>query len=115
MEETVSLKSFKNSIVEVNQECCNKIGYFDIRNSHNSLSIKQEEDMKEVLENIEKSRQITEEDEKKFNHNYAKLYAKVLENVTNGKKIIRNCLDESISETTEDDNDIEYGIKVNFK
>ena len=104
MEETVSLKSLKSSIIEVNQECC-----------HNSLSIRQEEDMKEVLENIEKSRQITEEDEKKFNHNYAKLYAKVLENVTNGKKIIRNCLDESISETKGDDNDIEYGIKVNFK
>jgi len=72
--------------------------------------------MEEVLEKIENSRprQITLEDEKKSGGNCAKLYAQVFEKVTNGHQIIMDYLDESITETSDDENDRKYGIKVDF-
>ena len=78
---------------------------------------KEEDKMEEVLEKIENSRprQITLEDEKKSGGNCANLYAKVLEKVTNGNQIIMDCLDESITETSDDPNDRNYGIKVDFR
>ena len=96
------------------------------RSSKSSIIDIQEEDetilKNPILRNIEKFRRITSEHEENFdpnNPNCVKLYEAVLESVTNGNQIIKNRLDEFISETPNVDNitenDPKYGIKVNFE
>ena len=82
--------------------------------SSESSKINQEEyEMEKVLEKIENSREISEEDKAQFN--CSTLYAEVLKKVTNGNQIINKCLDESIFETSDNPNDPKYGITVNFE